>query len=118
MANLLRSLAIMVVLFSLAAPALACEPIVPFMQVVAPTLALSGSLAALAVAVIVKSCLFAFFERRIPRLRAALLMFLGNILTSFIGLLTAAMIGSGGVWFIGVPFVFVLCWLPAQRLVK
>ena len=45
-------------------------------------------------------------------------MFLGNILTSFIGVLVAVMIGSSSAWFIGVPVAFALCWLPARRLVK
>ena len=102
-----------------ASPALACEPVVPFMQVMVPALALSGSILVLAGAVIVKSLLFTFFERRLPRLRAAWRMFLGNVLTSFIGLLVAVMIASsGGAWLIGVPLVCVLCWLPSRRLVK
>jgi hypothetical protein len=77
-----------------AKPTLACEPVVPFMQVMVPTIALSGSMLALAAAVVLKSVLFAFFERRLPRVRAAWRMFLGNILTSFVGLLVAVMIAS------------------------
>jgi hypothetical protein len=87
-----------------ASPALACEPVVPFMQVMVPALALTGSIFVLAAAVIVKSVLFAVFERRLPRLRAAWRMFLGNVLTSFVGLLVAVMIASGaGMWLGGVP---------------
>jgi len=96
----------------------ACEPVVPFMQAVAPTLAFSGSLLMLAGAVVVKSALFAVFERRLPRLHAAWRMFLGNVLTSIVGLLVAAMIGSGPIWLVGVPVVCFLCWLPSRRLVK
>jgi hypothetical protein len=100
-------------------PALACEPVVPFMQIMVPALALSGSMLVLAVAVVVKSALFAAFERRLPPLRAAWRMFLGNVLTSVVGLLVAAMIASGaGIWLIGVPLVCILCWLPSRRLVK
>jgi hypothetical protein len=89
------------------------------MQVMVPALALSGSILVLAVAVVVKSALFTVFERRLPRLRAAWRMFLGNVLTSFVGLLVAVMIASSaGIWFIGVPLVCVLCWLPSRRLVK
>lgn len=102
----------------LAGRAYGCEPVVPFLQTVAPWLALTGSILVLAVAVVVKSALFAFFERRLPRLRAAWLMFLGNVLTSFVGLLVAGMIGSGPIWLIGVPVVWLLCWLPSRRLVK
>lgn len=100
-------------------PARACEPVVPFMQVMVPALALSGSIVVLAVAVLVKSALFAVFERRLPRLCAAWRMFLGNVLTSFVGLLVAVMIASSpGIWLIGAPVACFLCWLPSRRLVK
>jgi hypothetical protein len=46
-------------------------------------------------------------------------MFLGNVLTSFVGLLVAVMIASGaGIWVVGVPLVCFLCWLPSRRLVS
>jgi hypothetical protein len=100
-------------------PALACEPVVPFMQVMVPALALSGSILVLLTAVVLKSVLFAVFERRLSRLHAAWRMFLGNVLTSFVGLLVAVMIASSpAFWLIGVPVVCALCWLPARRLVK
>src|ERR1700675_2821477 len=103
----------------IATPAVACEPVVPFMQVMAPALALSGSILVLVAAVVAKSALFAVFERRLPRLRAAWLMFLGNVLTSFVGILVAVMIASGaGIWFVGLPLVCLLCWLPSRRLVR
>jgi hypothetical protein len=103
----------------LASPASACEPVVPFMQVMEPALALSGSILVLAVAVVVKSALFAVFERRLTPLRATWRMFLGNVLTSFVGLLVAVMMASGPlVWLVGVPVVSILCWLPSRRLVK
>ncbi len=102
-----------------ARPALGCEPVVPFMQVMAPALALSGSILVLAAAVVAKSALFAFFERRLPHLRAAWRMFLGNVLTSFVGILVGVMIASGaGAWLVGVPVVCLLCWLPSKRLVR
>jgi hypothetical protein len=105
-------------LLMVAACAHACEPVVPFIQTVAPWLALAGSAIVLAAAVVVKSALFAAFERRLPRLRAAWRMFLGNILTSVVGFLVAGMIGSGPIWIIGVPVVFFLSWLPSRRLVS
>lgn len=84
-----------------------------------PALALSGSALVLAAAVVVKSVLFAVFEPGLPHLRAAWRMFLGNILTSFVGVVVAIMIASGiELWVIGAPVVFLLCSLPAQRLVK
>jgi hypothetical protein len=109
---------VLTVLLMVASRAHACEPVLPFIQIMTP-LALSGSFFVLAAAVVVKSALFAFFERRLPHLRAAWRMFLGNVLTSFVGLLVAVMIASGaGVWFVGVPLVCLLCWLPSRRLVK
>jgi hypothetical protein len=89
------------------------------MQAMVPALALSGSILVLTMAVIVKSVLFAVFERRLPRLRAAWWMFLGNVLTSFIGPLVGLMIASSaGIWLVGVPLVCIMCWLPSRRLVK
>lgn len=99
-------------------PAFACEPVLPFMQVMVPALALSRSILVLIGAVIVKSALFAMFESGLPRLAAAWRMFLGNLLPSFIGVLVGVMIASGPVWIVGAPLAFLLCWLPARRLVK
>lgn len=42
----------------IATPTLACEPVVPFMQVMVPALALSGSIFVLVAAVVLKSVLF------------------------------------------------------------
>src|SRR5258708_7695813 len=67
----------------MAKPALGCEPVVPFMQVMVPALALSGSIVVLTMAVVLKSVLFALFERQLPRLQAAWRMFLGNVLNEF-----------------------------------
>lgn len=114
----LRNLLPLGILLIITSPALACEPVVPFIQVMVPTIALSRSILVLAIAVIVKSALFAVFEQRLPWLVAAWRMFLGNALTSFIGILVATMIASGPIWIVGAPLVFVLCWMPARRLVK
>lgn len=84
-----------------------------------PAVALSGSILVMVMAVIVKSALFAFFEKRLPHLRAVWRMFLGNVLTSFVGLLVAVMIASSpAIWLVGVPLICLLCWLPSRRLVK
>src|SRR5438046_10057259 len=94
----------------IANPALSCEPVVPFMQVMVPALALSGSILVLIVAVVPKSMLFAVFERRLPRLRAAWRMFLGNVLTSFVGLLVDVMMASSpGIWLMRVQGVHLPC---------
>jgi len=98
--------------------AMACEPVLPFMQVMVPA-SLSDSIFVLVVAVVLKSMLFAVFERRLPRLRAAWRMFLGNVLTTFVGVLVAMMVAKGpDVWLVAVPMVYLLCWLPSRRLVK
>ncbi len=108
-----------------ALPAWACEPILPFIRTVAPALAFSESLVALLLVVFGKCLLFPFFERRISVLRAAWTMFLGNVLTSIIGVFVAAAIGSEpGVVFEPLGWLFVLlpiflvCWLPTRRLVE
>ena len=106
------------VLLIASSAAFACEPVLPFMQVMVPALALSRSTIVLVAAVILKSVLFAMFESGLPRLAAAWRMFLGNVLTSFIGLLVAVMIASWPVWIVGAPLAFLFCWMPARRLVK
>jgi hypothetical protein len=98
--------------------ALACEPVIPFMQAMMPALAFSRSIVILVMAVVVKSILFSVFDCRLPRPRAAWRMFLGNVLTSLVGLLVAIMLGSGAAWIVGAPLAYLLCWLPARRLVK
>jgi len=113
-----RRLLVPGVLVLAASHAWACEPVIPFMQVTAPALALSGSVLVLLAAVLLKSALFALFEKRLPHLRAAGRMFLGNVLTSLVGLLVGVMIATSAIWIIGVPLVCYLCWLPSKRLVK
>lgn len=100
-------------------PVLACEPVIPFMQVMVPALVLYGSVFVLVAVVVLKSVLFAIFERRLSRVQAAWRMFLGNVLTSSVGALVSVMIASGpGVWLVGVPAVFLLCWLTSRRFVE
>ena len=118
MATCHRVLSAGVLLLLASSAAHACEPVLPFIQSVAPLLALSGSLLTLAGAVVVKCGLFSFFEPRFPRLGAAWRMFVGNLLTTVVGVIVAAMIGSGPIWLIGVPVVGFLCWLPARRLIR
>jgi len=96
---------------------MACEPVLPFMLAVFPA-ALARSIYMLAVAVVMKSLIFAFFERGLPWRRAAWRMFLGNILTSVVGVLVAGMIANFAIWLVGIPLVCLLCWLPCRRLVR
>jgi hypothetical protein len=101
----------------LAVPAGACEPILPFMKVVTGPAALAGSLAALAGAVALKTVAFACLQKKIGFFRGLLFMFLGNILTTLVGLIVAAMLGNGAFLFLGAPVVWALAFLPAKRLV-
>jgi hypothetical protein len=95
----------------------ACEPIIPFMQVVAGPGFLTQSLLVLMFVVLVKSLAFAKWQKNIGPFRAFVFMVIGNVLTTVIGFVAAAMIGSGSIWIIGAPIVFALCYLPAKRLV-
>ena len=102
-----------------ARPLAACEPVLPFMQVMIPAATLSGSFLVLVAAIALKAVLFASFEQELPRFQAAWLMVIGNILTSFIGLLVAVLIASTPLtWVIGFPVVAFICWLPARGLVQ
>ena len=101
----------------LAVPAGACEPILPFMKVVAGPTMLAGSLAVLAGAVALKMIAFAFLQKKIGFFRGLLFMFIGNILTTVVGVIVAAMLGSGAFLFLGTPVVWALAFLPAKRLV-
>lgn len=95
----------------------ACEPIVPFVKVVAGPAFLTGSFLALGLVVLAKSAAFAYFQSSLTYSKAFLLMVAGNILTSIIGVLAAVMIGSGEIMLIGIPIVWALCLMPAKRLV-
>jgi hypothetical protein len=63
-----------------------------------------------------KAGVFAFTQKRLSFVRALLLMVAGNVLTTFIGLLAAAMIGSGGIMLVGFVIVWAVCIVPAKRL--
>jgi hypothetical protein len=79
---------------------------------------LVGSGTVLLAVVLLKSALFAVFEKRLPRIRAALVMFLGNIVSSVVGVIAAGIIGSAVLWLLGVPIVILLCVAPAHRLIR
>lgn len=104
-----------------ASPARACEPILPLMLALLPTVNLMNATrlggAVLLAAVMLKSALFAAFERRLTVFQAALFMLIGNILTSAVGLLAAGILASGILWLFGIPIVWLLCLFPSRRLV-
>ncbi|HEX5218830.1 MAG TPA: hypothetical protein VFZ59_04635 [Verrucomicrobiae bacterium] len=100
----------------------ACEPVIPLTRLLSnSTLAgpalLTESLIWLAVAVAIKSGVFAFFERRLAWPQAILFMLLANVVSTIPGILVGAFTGSGtGFGFVIVlPFVFFLGWLVQRR---
>ena len=100
----------------IAAPAWACEPIFPMMHVIGGPLFVTGSLQILAAAILVKCVLFALFQKQIGRGWAALFMFAGNILTTVVGVIATLMLIGAHFFIIGIPVVFLLCWIPARRI--
>jgi hypothetical protein len=105
------------VLLSAPVPALACEPIVPFVKAVGGPSVLTASLIFLTVVVLVKSAAFARFQKKLSFSKALLWMLAANVFTSIIGLMAPAMIGSGLALFIGLPVIWGLCLLPAHRAI-
>lgn len=63
-----------------------------------------------------KAVIFAVLQKRLSFMRASGLMLAGNVLTTFIGAIAAALIGSGPAWVIGALIVWPLCVMPARRL--
>ena len=104
-------------LFGAPLPALACEPIVPFIKAVGGPGVLTGAFAVLGAAVLLKSAAFARLQKTLSFSTALSWMLAANVLTFFVGVMTAAMIGKGGILLVGVPIVWLLYLLPAKRLI-
>jgi len=85
------------------------------MRVAGGPATLAGSLTALLVAVAAKCLIFGALQKRLSFVRGALFMLLGNVLTTFIGVLAAALLGTyPPAWLFTAPIFWVLC-LPATR---
>ncbi|HUA38280.1 MAG TPA: hypothetical protein VMA35_07750 [Candidatus Sulfopaludibacter sp.] len=93
----------------------ACEPILPFIKVVGGPAAIAPSWIVLLAVVAIKAVIFAVLQKRLSFIRASLLMFAGNVLTTFIGIIAAVLIGSGPIFVIGMLIVWPLCLMPARR---
>jgi hypothetical protein len=106
---------LIVAIFAFSETARACEPVLPFMKVVAGPAVLMGSWILLLAVVSLKSIIFSFLQKQLHFFHALLLMFIGNILTTVIGVIAAAMIGSGPIIVIGFLVVWMLCVIPARR---
>ena len=94
----------------------ACEPILPFIKVVGGPGMLTSSWLVLTAAIFAKTLIFAISQSELSRARAAAYMFTGNVLTTGVGVIAAAMIGSGPIMFVGVFLVWGLSVLHARRL--
>jgi len=112
-----RSTLAVVALLAVPLSAGACEPIVPFVKAVGGPGFLTAAFVILGVVVVLKSAAFARFQQKVTFTQALLWMLGANVATSIIGVVVTAMIDSGGAMFIGVPLVWALCLLPAQRLI-
>lgn len=102
-------------IFAFSGTAHACEPVLPFMKVVAGPAMLLGSWVLLLAVVLIKSIIFSSLQKRLRFFHALLLMLFGNVLTTVIGVIAAAMIGSGPIIVIGFLIVWMLCIIPAGR---
>lgn len=105
-----------VAIFAFNETARGCEPILPFIKVVGGPAILVNSWIILLVVVALKAILFSFLQKRLSFTRASLFMFAGNVLTTIIGVIAAALIGSGPIWMIGTLIVWPLCVVPARRV--
>ncbi len=98
--------------------AMACEPIVPLVQLFAGPNLVSHSLLALAAAVTIKTILFVGFERRLPWHSAGLAMILGNVFSTVIGVFLAMAAGLPPLILPFVVVVFAVSLRPARRLTR
>lgn len=99
----------------------ACEPIIPLTQLLsgasaAGSLLIGKSLLLLAAAVTLKSCSFAWLERRFTWRKAVWFMLLANVVSTIPGVLIATLAGSIAAWFLSLPIVFLMGTLVGQRL--
>jgi hypothetical protein len=113
-----RSTLAPLVLFAVPLSASACEPIVPFVKAVGGPGFLTAGFAILGIVVVLKSATFARFQQKLTFTKALLWMLAANVVTSIVGVVVTAMIDSGAAMFIGIPLVWALCLLPAQRLIE
>jgi hypothetical protein len=104
-------------LFGAPVAASACEPIVPFIKAVGGPGVLTGAFAVFGAAVLLKAATFARFQKTLSLSQALRWMLAATVVTSVIGVVTAAMIGRGGALLLGVPLVWGICLFPAQRLI-
>jgi len=112
----LKIASLVVVIVAFTETARACEPILPFIKVVGGPGVLASSWIVLVAAVVIKSIIFSALQKKLSFVRASLFMVAGNVLTTFIGVIAAVLIGSGPFFVIGALIVWPLCVMPARRM--
>jgi hypothetical protein len=95
----------------------ACEPVIPFIQVVGGPGMLTRSLIVLVAAVALKSVAFALWQTQLRFGHAVLFMIAGNVLTTVIGVVAGVMMASGLLLFVGTGVAWVAGIVPARRLI-
>lgn len=93
----------------------ACEPILPFVQVVGGPGMITQSWIILLAAVALKTIVFSVSQKKLSFVRASFLMIIGNVLTTVIGVIAAVLIGSEPLFWIGALIVWPICVMPARR---
>jgi len=114
-----RAVVVATAVTSVAAPAFACEPIVPLVSVFFPlgqALRIGGWM--LLAVVIVKCLAFAAMQKTMRFVVAAFAMFVANVVSSFVGLLATLGMAVPQLILVSLVAVFFLSLLPARRLVE
>lgn len=106
---------IAVTVFVFGETANACEPILPFIKVVGGPGLLTSSWIVLLAAVAIKSVIFAFLQRRLSVPHAIGLMVAANIVTTIVGVIVAALIGSGPIISVHSLFGRFVSYQPDER---
>jgi hypothetical protein len=95
-------------------PAGACEPIIPMALVLGGAALLGQSVIVLIAAILVKSALYAWFERSHSAATSFGAMLGGNVLSTMVGCFAAAIVA--GVPLIGLAGLALCALLPARRI--
>jgi hypothetical protein len=114
----IRTFLFFVLITLFASPSYACEPIAVWVVIAGPAF-LSLTLSGLVGAVLIKCVAFSLLDRELPFYQRPLFMFIGNILSSMVGLALALPFAAGGdssvFVFAGVALVLLTIG-PSRRL--
>lgn len=116
--KLVKAACLGVMLAGLPGAALACEPVIPMLELYAGTWLAASSLVILVGVVTVKAVAFALFEKRISFTEAFFSMLLANVFSSIIGLVLAGAASDPTSFMVTLPIIYLLSVVPARRLIK